>query len=75
VDRIRVDLYGPPQTMLATLHAKALDADLPNPILGDAVRNSPSVTTRTAHFDTWARFRGCGGSNRAPSSACRAPTK
>ena len=60
--------------MLATLYAKALDADLPNPILGDryakeivaridydwtktaiAVRNSPSVTTRTAHFDAWAR--------------------
>ncbi len=60
--------------MLATLYAKALDADLPNPILGDryakeiveridydwtktaiAARNSPSVTTRTAHFDGWAR--------------------
>lgn len=35
MDRIRVDLHGPPQTMLATLYAKALDADLPNPILGD----------------------------------------
>jgi O-methyltransferase involved in polyketide biosynthesis len=94
VERIRVDLHGPPQTMLATLYAKALDADLPNPILGDryakeivdridydwtktaiAVRNSPSVTTRTAHFDTWARFRGCGGSNRTPSSGWRAPIK
>ena len=60
--------------MLATLYARALDADLPNPILGDryakqiveridydwtktaiAARNSPSVTTRTAQFDTWAR--------------------
>ncbi len=60
--------------MLATLYAKALDADLPNPILGDryakevveridydwaktaiVARNSPSVTTRTAHFDAWAR--------------------
>ncbi|MGB8388201.1 class I SAM-dependent methyltransferase [Mycobacterium sp.] len=59
--------------MLATLYAKALDAELPNPILGDryakeivdridyawtktamAARNSPSVTARTAHFDTWA---------------------
>lgn len=74
MERIRVDLNGPPQTMLATLYAKALDADLPNPILGDryakdivdridydwtktaiAARNSPSVTTRTAHFDAWAR--------------------
>ncbi|GAA4532610.1 class I SAM-dependent methyltransferase [Mycobacterium paraffinicum] len=35
MDRIRVDLEGPPQTMLATLYAKAIDADLPNPILGD----------------------------------------
>ncbi len=60
--------------MLATLYAKALDADLPEPILGDryakqlvdridydwtktaiVARNSPSVTTRTAHFDAWAR--------------------
>lgn len=60
--------------MLATLYAKALDADLPNPILGDRFAkqivdridydwsktsitkaNSPSVTTRTAHFDIWAR--------------------
>ncbi len=60
--------------MLATLYAKALDADLPDPILGDrcakdiveridydwtkttiTARNSPSVTTRTAHFDAWAR--------------------
>lgn len=60
--------------MLATLYAKALDADLTAPILGDryakeiveridydwsktsiTARNSPSVTTRSAHFDTWAR--------------------
>ncbi|MGO9929771.1 MAG: class I SAM-dependent methyltransferase [Mycobacterium sp.] len=32
---MRVDLHGPPQTMLATLYAKALDADFPDPILGD----------------------------------------
>jgi O-methyltransferase involved in polyketide biosynthesis len=38
VDRIRLnvgDFNGPPQTMLATLYAKALDADAPRPILGD----------------------------------------
>jgi O-methyltransferase involved in polyketide biosynthesis len=35
VERIRVDLTGPPQTMLATLYAKAVDADLPRSILGD----------------------------------------
>ncbi|KZS74072.1 methyltransferase [Mycobacterium kansasii] len=35
MDKVAVDLGGPPQTMLATLYAKALDADLPHPILGD----------------------------------------
>ena len=34
-ERLRVDLSGAPQTMLATLYAKALDADLKEPILGD----------------------------------------
>lgn len=34
-DKLRVDLSGAPQTMLATLYAKALDADLPHPLLGD----------------------------------------
>lgn len=72
-EKARVDLRGAPQTMLATLYAKALDADLPEPILGDryakeaveridydwskttiTAARSPSVTTRSAHFDTWA---------------------
>jgi methyltransferase (TIGR00027 family) len=35
VERIPVDLHGPPQTMLATLYAKALDADAPRSILND----------------------------------------
>ncbi|MGO9508631.1 MAG: class I SAM-dependent methyltransferase [Mycobacterium sp.] len=35
MDRVRVDLNGPPQTMLATLYAKALDADAPRSILHD----------------------------------------
>lgn len=73
-DKLQVDLSGAPQTMLATFYAKALDADMPSPILGDRFArdivdridydwsktsitkaNSPSVTTRSAHFDTWAR--------------------
>lgn len=73
-DKLHVDLSGAPQTMLATFYAKALDADLPHPILGDrfakdivdrldydwsktsiTAANSPSVTTRSAHFDMWAR--------------------
>ena len=35
IQKVRVDLRGAPQTMLATLYAKALDAELENPILGD----------------------------------------
>lgn len=73
-EKLHVDLSGAPQTMLATLYAKALDADLAKPILGDRFAKdivdridydwsktsitkarSPSVTTRTAHFDLWAR--------------------
>jgi len=34
-EKIHVDLTGAPQTMLATLYAKALDADLPNSVLHD----------------------------------------
>src|SRR5258705_5382939 len=60
--------------MLATFYAKAVDADLEKPILGDrfakeivdridydwkktsiTAANSPAVTTRSAHFDNWAR--------------------
>ena len=73
-EKLHVDLSGAPQTMLATFYAKALDAELPKPILGDrwakeivdridydwsktsiTKANSPSVTTRSAHFDNWAR--------------------
>ncbi len=73
-EKLHVDLSGAPQTMLATFYAKALDAGLDNPILGDrwardivdrldydwskttiTARNSPAVTTRSAHFDNWAR--------------------
>lgn len=73
-EKLHVDLSGAPQTMLATFYAKALDADLDKPILGDryakaivdridydwtkttiTAANSPAVTTRSAHFDTWAR--------------------
>lgn len=34
-DKLHVDLSGPPLTMVATLYAKALDADAPRPVLGD----------------------------------------
>src|ERR1700733_5521205 len=37
-ERVRIDLSGAPQTMLATLYAKALDADFRDPILGDRFR-------------------------------------
>ena len=71
-EKLQVALSGAPQTMLATFYAKALDARLPSPILGDRMAaviadridydwsktaitaaNSPSVTTRSAHFDRW----------------------
>jgi O-methyltransferase involved in polyketide biosynthesis len=73
-EKLHVDLTGAPQTMLATFYAKALDAGLEDPILGDRLAkeiadridddwkktainaaNSPSVTTRSAHFDDWTR--------------------
>jgi O-methyltransferase involved in polyketide biosynthesis len=34
-DKVHIDLTGASQTMLATLYGKAVDADLPNSILGD----------------------------------------
>jgi O-methyltransferase involved in polyketide biosynthesis len=34
-EKLHVDLSGAPETMLATLYAKALDANLEHPILGD----------------------------------------
>lgn len=73
-EKLAIDLSGAPQTMLATLHAKAIDADLPNSVLHDTwardvvgridydwsrtsmtARNAPSVSMRSAHFDTWTR--------------------
>jgi methyltransferase (TIGR00027 family) len=73
-EKLHVDLSGAPQTMLATFYAKAVDADLPRPILGDrfakeivdridydwkqtsiTASNSAAVTTRSVHFDNWAR--------------------
>jgi O-methyltransferase involved in polyketide biosynthesis len=73
-ERVHVNLTGAPQTTLATLYAKALDADFEAPILGDryakdlveridydwrktavTARNSPSVTSRSARFDSWVR--------------------
>lgn len=33
--RVHVDLSGPPQTMLDMVYAKALDAESPQPVLGD----------------------------------------
>lgn len=72
--KLPVDLTGAPQTMLATLYGRALDAAAADPILGDdmardlvrqldydwertgiTAKAAPSVTVRSAHFDTWAR--------------------
>ena len=56
VGKVRVDLHGPAETMLATLYAKALDADAEHPILGDvwakqavaAIDHDWAATTITA---------------------------
>lgn len=34
-EKLRVNLHGAPETMLATLYARAVDADAEKPILGD----------------------------------------
>ncbi len=73
-EKIHVDMSGAPQTMLATLYAKALDAGAENSMLRDiwardavsridydwhrtsiTARNQSGVTSRTVHFDLWAR--------------------
>lgn len=41
---VPIDLHGAPQTALATLYAKALDADAPYPVLGD--RDAKDVVSR-----------------------------
>jgi methyltransferase (TIGR00027 family) len=65
VERVQVDLNGPPQTMLATLYAKALDADAPRSILGDQYAKAA-----VARIDyDWARTTI--NARRAPSVAIR----
>jgi methyltransferase (TIGR00027 family) len=66
MDRIRVDLSGPPQTMLATLYAKALDADAPNSILSD---HYAKAAVDRIEYD-WAATTI--DARRAPSVAIRA---
>jgi O-methyltransferase involved in polyketide biosynthesis len=50
-DKLHVDLSGAPQTMLATLYAKALDADLAEPILAD--RYAKDIVSRLDY--DWSR--------------------
>jgi methyltransferase (TIGR00027 family) len=65
VERVPVDLNGPPQTMLATLYAKALDADAPRSILADQYAKAA-----VARIDyDWARTTI--NARRAPSVAIR----
>jgi O-methyltransferase involved in polyketide biosynthesis len=65
VERIRVELNGPPQTMLATLYAKALDADAPRSILGDQYAKAAVARIDYAWETTGINAR------RAPSVAIR----
>ncbi len=66
MDRIHVDLNGPPETMLATLYAKALDADAPRPILGDQYAKA-AVAQIDYDWETTAI-----NARRAPSVVIRA---
>lgn len=52
-DKVSADLAGPAQTMLTTLYCKALDADLPEPILGDTFAKD---TVARIDFD-WASVK------------------
>ncbi len=65
MERVHVDLTGPPQTMLATLYAKALDADAPKSILGD--RFAKEAVARIDY--DWGRTTIT--ARRAPSVAVR----
>ncbi len=65
MDRVRVDLNGPPQTMLATLYAKALDADAPRSILCDQYAKAAVERIDYAWATTTINAR------RAPSVAIR----
>lgn len=62
-NKVQIDLTGPPQTLLATLYAKALDADARHPILADKIAKDlvdridydwgkTTVTPRTASLVT-----------------------
>lgn len=65
MDRIHVDFDGPAQTTLATLYAKALDADTPRSILGDQYAKAA-----VARIDyDWARTTI--NARRAPSVVIR----
>lgn len=64
-EKVRADLSGAPQTMLATLYAKALDADFDNPILGD--RYAKAVVERIDYDWTKTTIT----ARRAPSVTTR----
>ncbi len=65
MERVRVDLKGPPQTALATLYAKALDADAPKSILHDEFAKAAVVRLEYDWAATAITAR------RAPSVAIR----
>ena len=64
-ERARIELSGAPETMLATLYAKALDADFQEPILGD--RFAKQVVERIDY--DWRKTTMT--ARRAPSVATR----
>jgi len=67
-DKVRVDLAGPSQTMLATLYAKALDAATANPVVGDTYAQE---VVRRLDYD-WRRTAITATNKRAFSVTMRA---
>jgi O-methyltransferase involved in polyketide biosynthesis len=67
-DKVRVELAGPAQTMLATLYAKALDAAADNPLVGDT---HAQELVRRLDYD-WRRTAITATNKRALSVTMRA---
>jgi O-methyltransferase involved in polyketide biosynthesis len=66
-DKVHVDLAGAPQTMLATLYAKALDADAEHSVVGDTYAKD---LVRQLDYD-WRRTSITGRNRRAFSVTIR----
>ena len=73
VERVHVDLNGPPQTMLATLYAKALDADAPARSWGTGTPRRPSSASTTTGKQRYHRAAGPVGGDPQPRTSTTGP--